>query len=61
MTQKGKRQLEYIASTHAVERSTPSRDAMRLCKLLSDGKISADAAVETLLRSYGLKQVSSNG
>lgn len=61
MTQKSKRQLEYITSTHAVERLTPSHDAMRLCEQLSDGKISADAAVETLLRLYGLKRVSSNG
>ena len=61
MTQKSKRQLEYIASTHAVERLTPSQDAMCLCEQLSDGKISADAAVETLLRLYGLKRVNSNG
>lgn len=32
MTQKSKRQLEYIASTHAVERLTPSQDAIRLCE-----------------------------
>lgn len=61
MTQKSKKQLEYIASTHAVEHLTPSQDAMRLCEQLSDGKISADAAVDTLLRLYGLKRVNSNG
>ncbi len=61
MTQKSKRQLEYVASTYAVERLTPSQDAMRLCEQLSDGKISADAAVDVLLRLYGLKQVNSNG
>lgn len=60
MTQKSRKQLEYVASTHAVERLTPSQDAMRLCEQLSDGKINADSAVETLLRLYGLKQVSSN-
>ena len=60
MMQKSKRQLEYIASTHTVERLTPSQNAMRLCEHLSDGKISADAAVEALLRLYGLKQVNSN-
>lgn len=61
MTQKSKKQLEYIASTHAVECLTPSQDAMRLCEQLSDGKISADAAAEALLWLYGLNQVSSNG
>lgn len=61
MTQKSKRQLEYIVSTHAVERMAPSQDAMRLCEQISDGKLSADAAVEALLRLYGLKQVNSNG
>lgn len=61
MTQKSKRQLEYIASTHAVERLPPSQDAIRLCEQLSDGKISADAAVEALLQLNGLKHVSSNG
>lgn len=61
MTQKGKRQLEYNASTYALERLIPSQDAMCLCEQFSDGKISADTAVETLLRLYGLKQVDSNG
>lgn len=61
MTQKSRKQLEYTTATHAVEHLTPSRDAMRLCEQISDGKISADTAVETLLRLYGLKRVSSNG
>ena len=61
MTQKSQRQLEYIASTHAMERLPPSQDAMRRCEQLSAGKISADVAVETLLRLYGLKRVNSNG
>ncbi len=61
MTQKSRRYLEYVVSTHAVEQLTPSQDAMRLCEQLSDGEISADAAVETLLRLYGLKRVSSDG
>lgn len=61
MTQKSKRPLEYIASSHTVERLTPSQDAMRLCEQLSGGKISADAAAEALFRLYGLKQISSSG
>ncbi len=61
MTQKSKRQLAYTASTHAVECLALSQDAIRLCEQISDGTISADAAVETLLRLYGLKQVNSNG
>lgn len=61
MTQTGKKHLEYTVSTHAVERLKPSKDAMRLCEQISDGKISADAAVEALLHLYGLKRVSANG
>lgn len=61
MTQKSQRQLEYTVSTHAVERLAPSRDAMRLCEQISDGKINADAAVEKLLQMYGLRRGRSNG
>lgn len=61
MTQKSKKQIEYTLATHAVERLTPSKEAIRLCELISDGKMSADRAVDTLLSQYGLKRVSGNG
>lgn len=61
MTPKSKRQLEYTVSTHMIERQTPSQNALHLCEQVSDGKISADAAVEALLRLYGLKRVSAAG
>ena len=61
MTQKSKKNLEYTACTYAVENLAPSRDAMRLCELISDGMISADAAVKKLLQLYSLKQGDSNG
>lgn len=60
MTKKSKRQLEYTIATHAVERLSPSREAIRLCEQVSDGEISADSAVEALIRLHGLKQVMSN-
>ena len=34
----------------------PSQDALHLCEQVSDGRISADAAVETLLRLYDRKR-----
>lgn len=61
MTQKSKRHLEYTVSTHAVEHLIPSRDAIDLCEQVSDGKISANAAVEKLLQIYGLSRGRSNG
>ena len=61
MTQKSKKQIEYTLSTHAIERLTPSREAIRLCEQLSDGKINAEQAVDLLLRQYGLKRVARNG
>lgn len=61
MTQKSKKQIEYTVATHAVERLKPSKAAVRLCEQLSDGTISVDAAVDALLRLYGLKQVAANG
>ena len=61
MTQKSKKNLEYTACTYAVEHLAPSRDAMRLCELISDGMISADPAVKKLIQMYDLKQGNSNG
>lgn len=56
MLQKSKHQLDYTIATHAVEHLEPSKDAVSLCKQISEGKISTDAAVEKLLWMYGLKR-----
>lgn len=55
MTQKSKRQLEYTISTHAIEHLTPSQEAIRLCRQMSEGKLDADSAVAALLHQYGLR------
>ena len=54
MTQRAKEQIAYTLATHAVERVTPSREAVRYCEQVSDGKLSADQAVEKLLKRYGV-------
>ncbi|MGE4277499.1 MAG: hypothetical protein AB7E30_10050 [Lawsonibacter sp.] len=46
--------LKYTLDTGAIERVAPSKDAVRLCKNLSKGKVSADAAMATLKLKYGL-------
>lgn len=61
MTQKSKRNIEYTKATHAVERLIPSKNALLLCEQISDGKVSANAAVDAILRLHGLKQVDLNG
>lgn len=61
MAHKSKWQLEYTTATHAIERLTPSWDALRLCEQVSGGKINADAAVGALLRLHGLKRASAAG
>lgn len=61
MTQRTKKQIEYILATHAVERLVPSKEAIRLCGQMSGGKLDADGAVKVLLRQYGLAQVRNHG
>lgn len=61
MTQKSRKQIEYTLATYAIERLTPSKETIRLCEQICDGKLNADQAVELLLKQYGLKRVSANG
>lgn len=56
MTQKAKKQIAYTLATHAVERMTPSKEAVRYCEQVSSGKLSADQAVENLLKQHGVKR-----
>ena len=48
--------VKYTLASHAVERLRPSDDAINLMQKMSDGKISADDAVNQLLKKYGVSQ-----
>ena len=61
MTQKTKKQMDYALSTQTIENLFPSKRALRLCEQVSRGKISTDEAVVSLLKQYGLKQISAHG
>lgn len=61
MTQKKSQQIEYVLSTHAIERLFPSKEAVRLCERMSDGTLSAKEAVASVLKAYGLKQGADHG
>lgn len=54
MIRTAQQNMKYTLSTQAIERITPSKDALRLCEKLSDGKLSANAAVDTIKQKYGL-------
>lgn len=49
-----KQSIEYTLSTQAIERAIPSKDAMRLCELMSQGEVAANAAVDLLKKKYGV-------
>ncbi len=54
MTRTAQQSIKYTLSTQAIERVTPSKDALRLCEKVSEGKLSADVAVNTIKQMYGL-------
>lgn len=54
MPRTAQQKIKYTLSTQAIERITPSKDALRLCEQLSEGKLSANAAVDTIKQKYGL-------
>ena len=53
--QSPKKRIEYTLATHAIEKLTPSKEAIHLCEQMADGKLNADAAVSFILNRYGLK------
>lgn len=53
---KAERQLKYTMATQAIEKAVPSKDALYLCEKISDGKISANHAIETIKQKYGLSR-----
>lgn len=61
MTRQNKQKIEYTLATHAIEKLTPSKEAIRLCEQVSGGSIKADAAVASILKRYGLTRVRANG
>ncbi len=54
MSKKAEKQVAYTLATHAIENMKPSRDAVRLCRQMADGKLRADEAVSLLLRKHGV-------
>lgn len=60
MTKQGKQNIEYTLATHAIEKLTPSKEALRLCEQMENGEISADTAVAVLLERYGLVRAQGN-
>ena len=48
--------IQYTLASHAVERLRPSDDAIDLMQKMSEVKISADDAVNQLLKKYGVSQ-----
>ncbi len=46
--------LKYTISTGAIEKAIPSKNAIKLCESMSQGNITANAAVDLLKKKYGL-------
>ncbi len=61
MTQKAQTVIRYTVGTHAAEKMTPSRKALRLCEKIADGHITADHAVEKIKLNYGLRASDARG
>ncbi len=61
MTRQSNQQIEYTLATHAIEKLTPSKEALRLCEQMSNGTMNADTAVSSILERYGLLRVGTNG
>ena len=61
MTKKAQEDLEYTLATHAIEKLVPSKEARHLCEQMSEGAVSANDAVEAILRQYGVKRVQAYG
>ena len=54
MTSSTQQNIKYTLSTQAIEEVKPSKDAIRLCEKLSNGELSANAAVDTIKQKYGI-------
>ena len=58
MKKSSQKAVKYMLATHAVEHIKPSREAVRLCKQVASGNISADYAVAQIMRNYGIRRES---
>jgi hypothetical protein len=56
MTSLSEQNLKYTLSTQAIERIIPSKDAVRLCEHMSQGKLTANMAVELIKKKYGVSE-----
>lgn len=56
MTPKAKESVKYSLSTLAAEKMIPSREAIRLCEKIAEGRISGNDAVEQIKRNYGIQK-----
>ena len=52
MTEQSKRQINNTVATLAIEGLYPSSEALRLCRMMSDGSITVDEAVEKIIEYY---------
>lgn len=57
LTKRAQTAIQYTLATHAAEGMTPSKQAVRLCEKIADGRMSADRAVEEIKARYGLRGV----
>ena len=60
MTREASKQIEYSLSTLAIERLSPSQEALKLCEQMSDGKISTEAAVASIIKLYSKRRMKQN-
>lgn len=52
MTPKAQKNLEYTLVTHKIEDLRPSNYAISLCKRMAEGEITADEAVDAILKYH---------
>lgn len=55
MTQGTKETVRYTLATHAAEKMKHSREAVRMCAEIAEGRLSGDSAVEQIKRLYVLE------
>ena len=52
MTSKARKNLEYTLATHEIEGLCPSDYAISLCERMAEGEITADEAVNAILKYH---------
>lgn len=54
MTPKAQKNLEYTLAAHELKGLLPSDYAISLCERMAAGEITADEAVDTILKHYNI-------